>query len=284
MRLPWLFLGLLLFPALVRADGPPQVKEKDAGKAYAIPFRLTDSGHILVRARINGKGPYNFIVDTGAPMVYIAVPVAKKIGIETDKKGLQAVDKFQLEGGPVHENFKCVIETPFQLEGMNAMGMAGVELHGIIGYTFLAHYKMEIDATKDHMTWTKLDFKPPQPEPIGKENAPTGLDAMGTLMKAMAALMGVKGAPEPKLRGYLGITLKDAESALVVDAVFKDSPAAAAGLKPGDRVLTVDGKRVAIAADVAAALASVSPGQRVTLAISRDNSRQEITITAGEGL
>ena len=114
---------------------PKQDKDKDIGKTYAVPTRLTDSGHFLVRAKINGKGPFNFIVDTGAPLVYIAVPVAKKLGIEAAKQGLSTVDKFQVEGGPEQMQLKCMIETPFQLDGMNALGLAGVELHGIIGYS-----------------------------------------------------------------------------------------------------------------------------------------------------
>ena len=34
------------------------------------------------------------------------------------------------------------------------MGFAGAELHGIIGYNVLARYRMEIDFTRDKMTWT----------------------------------------------------------------------------------------------------------------------------------
>ena len=39
--------------------------------------------------------------------------------------GAAVIDRLDIEGGPVHTKFKCVVETPFQLEGMNAMGMAG---------------------------------------------------------------------------------------------------------------------------------------------------------------
>jgi len=128
--------------------------------------------------QINGKGPYNFIVDTGAPLVYISVPVAKKIGLTAEPKSSATVERIEIEGGPVQTKFKCLVETPFQLEGMNALGLAGVELHGIIGYSLLARYKLEIDLTKDRMTWTKLDFVPPAPESIAKAgNMPEGLDA-----------------------------------------------------------------------------------------------------------
>jgi serine protease Do len=45
---------------------------RDAGRVYEVPFRLTPTKHILVRAKINGKGPYNFVLDTGAPDLFVA--------------------------------------------------------------------------------------------------------------------------------------------------------------------------------------------------------------------
>src|SRR5438067_339908 len=125
-------------------------------------------------------------------------------------------------GGPVHTKFKCIVETPFQLEGMNAMGMAGAELHGMMGYTVLAHYRMDIDLRKDKMTWTWLDYEPPQPEKlgIGKNKAISELDNLGGFMKAYAKLMGLKPPPPPSPRGFLGVELSEANGAVIVKAVL----------------------------------------------------------------
>jgi hypothetical protein len=287
MRLPWLLAGLIVLgvPALVWADDPPKVKDKDVGKSYAVPYRLTDSSHILVRLKINGKGPYNFIVDTGAPFLFVTVPVAKKLGITPEKKGMMnKLERLEIEGGPVHTDFKCLIETPFQLEGMNAMGLAGVELHGIIGYTLLAHYKMEIDFTKDRMTWTKLDFQPPAPESIGKGNVPGGLDMLANLMKMLANLTGNKGAPQPGVRGFLGVELGEKDGAVLVESVLAKGPAASGGLRAGDRIEEVQGKNVTSRADILKQLAEITAGQIVRLNVTRDGAKKEITITAGEGL
>jgi PDZ domain/Aspartyl protease len=284
MRLS-LLLALLALPPLVLANGPPAQKEKDAGKSYAIPCRLTDSGHILIRAKINGKGPFNFIVDTGAPLVYVTVPVAKQLGIKPAKKGMATLDTLQVEGGPVQEKFQVVIETPFQLEGMNAMGLPGVELHGIIGYTLLSHYKLEFDPTKDRMTWTKLDFTPAAPQSLGvKGSAEPGLDNLGKLMKMFAALMGIKGAPEPALRGFIGVELDEMDNAVVVKTVLAKGPAALAGLAVGDRVTAVQGKEVTTPVEVRALLAKVVPGQQVSFVVRRADDIKEISITAGEGI
>jgi hypothetical protein len=283
-------------PKKAAASVPQVEKDKDVGKSFAVPFNLTDSGHILVRAKINGKGPFNFIVDTGAPLVYVAVPVAKQIGISGDKKGFTTVESFQVEGGPVHSDFKCIIDTPFQLEGMNALGIAGVELHGVIGYTLLSHYKMEIDPTKDRMKWTKLAFTPPPPEPIGPKNsAPVGLESLGKLMKVFAALLGVKGPPTPTPRGFLGIQLKESviDRALIVEAVLPKSPAAMAGVMVGDRIVAVEGNQISFEvegkqltafAQATAALGKITAGHQVRIVVQRGDDRKELTLTAGQGL
>src|SRR5438270_4241066 len=124
-------LALICFAPLARADEQRNAPPNKASRVYQIPYKLTDTEHVLVRIKINGKGPFNFIVDTGAPLLYVSVPVAKKIGLEADKKGAATIDRLEIEGGPAFTKFQCHVEPPFQLTGMNAMGMAGTELHGM---------------------------------------------------------------------------------------------------------------------------------------------------------
>jgi hypothetical protein len=286
MRCPWLLAGLLLLaPAFLHAGDPPKVK--DAGKTYQTPYRLLDSGHLMVRVKINGKGPFNFIVDTGAPMVYVSKTVAKDIGIEADKKDFATVAKLDLEGGAHLEQLKCVVETPFQLEGMNAMGLAGVELHGILGYTALANYRIEIDLTRDRMGWTRLDFMPPPPTPLGLKEKPAGLDALeklGKLLALRAKLLGIKGPPEPGFRGFLGIELADKDKALTIQSVLAQSPAAAAGLRGGDVLVRVQRVRVESRADLLKLLATTLSGQNLRFTVRRGGVLQQFTVTTGEGL
>jgi hypothetical protein len=317
--------ALVLAPPLW-ADDPSAADKKSGpeptqGKVYHVPYRLTDTQHILVRAKINGKGPFNFIVDTGAPLLYVAEPVAKKIGLpipkkqdvtkkDADKKdaekedakkaepekkgtakkgrgGAVTLDRFEIEGGVAQSKIKCIVETPFQLTGMNAFGMAGEELHGMIGYTVLAHYKMEIDFTRDKMVWTQLNYQPAQPVPLGLKGQDPGqkqLEELGGFMKAMAFLMGKKPGPPPLPRGFLGVELGEQSGAVVVRKVLTKTPAAAAGLQKGDRISEVQGEAVRTSADVLRLAARVTAGQTVRLTILRGEDKQEITVTAGEGL
>ncbi len=297
MRSRWPALALFalcLSPALW-AGGPKgedaKPAEKKAGlKTYQIPYRLTDTQHIMVRVKINGKGPFNFIVDTGAPMLYVSIPIAKKAGLPVGKKGGESVilDRLDIEGGASQHKIKCVVETPFQLKGMNALGMPGEELHGIMGYSVLAHYRMVIDLTRHKMTWTRLDFDPPAPVPLKLEEKDKGgqkqLEQIGDLMKGFAWMLGLKPAPPPLPRGFLGVELADRDGAATVTAVLPKTPAAAAGLRKGDRIREVDGKEVSTSADVHRAVARVTAGQEVRLTVGRGRENREITVTAGEGL
>src|SRR5216684_4507950 len=98
--------------------------KKAEPKTYQVPYRLTDTNHVLLRAKINGKGPYNFIVDTGAPALFVSTGVAGKLGVNADREGWGKFKRFEIEGGVVLEDFKGRVENPFQLEGMNGLGLA----------------------------------------------------------------------------------------------------------------------------------------------------------------
>lgn len=263
---------------------PVWAQESKAGPR-PVPYRLTDSQHVMVRIKINGKGPFNFIIDTGAPIVIISTPVAKKIGLEPDARGWSTVDALEIEGGLTQTKFKCMITTPFQLEGMNGMGLAGVELHGILGYMLLAKYRIEFDFTKDKLTWTPLDFKPPPPEGIqGKGNPTAGLEIVGSLMKLLGALSGMKPAAPPVPRGFVGLELADTKDGVEIKAVIAKGPAADAGLQAGDRLVAIGGKEIKTYADAQKQTARVLAGQEVRLTFLRDGNKKEIKITAGEGL
>lgn len=266
----------------LRADEPKKVEAKET---YQIPYRLTDTKHILVRAKINGKGPYNFIVDTGAPALFVGTELCKKLGIEPDRKGWGTFDRFEIEGGAVIPKARGRIEDPFQLEGMNGLGLAGVHLHGIIGYNVLARYKLEFDFTKDKMTWTKLDFEPPPPEGLGgKGGAAGGLDVLGTLMKLAGALLGKSPQPDVTLRGFLGAELGDSDDGVEVKSVLAKGPAALAGLKAGDRITRIQGKVVASLDAFNRLAEKFSAGQNLRLTLSRGKETQQVTVTIGKGL
>jgi hypothetical protein len=260
-------------------------EKKVETKTFQVPYKLTNTKHVLVRAKLNGKGPYNFIIDTGAPALFVSTAVAKKLGVKPDKNGWGTFDRFDLEGGVSLPKFKGRIEDPFQLQGMNALGLAGAELHGIIGYTVLAKFKIELDFTRDKMAWTALNFKPPPPEGLGGNGgAPAELDALGGIMKVLGAFLGKRPEADITTRGFLGLDVTDDDKGVVVKSVLEKGPAAMGGLKVGDRITRFQGKKVANADAVAKLAAKVSAGHKVKLTIQRDGDTKEIIFKSEEGL
>lgn len=260
-------LFLLSFAAVAADDA--------AVETYRIPYRLTDTKHVLVRAKINGQGPFNFILDTGAPALFVATSVAKKVGVAADADGWGNFAGFELEGGLVLDKIQGQVADPFQLEGMNQMGLAGAELHGVLGYNLLARYKMEIDFTRRHMTWTRLKgFEPEVPARFGK--APANLNAMGGMVKMVATLIGKPGQQETRLGGYLGIELLEKDGTLIIDQVHADSPAAQAGLRRGDQLRQLQGQAVKSSSDVEKLAAKLSAGDTALLRVSRGGEEMPI--------
>ena len=157
-----LMLGAMIVLVAVHASQKSEPGDAEhnlqIGQAFQVPYRLTDTNHFLVRVRINGKGPFNFLVDSGAPALYIATETATKVGLKPAKGEFwTTVDRLDLEGGAQLLGIKARVEDPFQLVGMNALGLPGASIDGILGFTILARFRLEIDPTRDTMTWTRLN-------------------------------------------------------------------------------------------------------------------------------
>lgn len=281
-------LGLLGAGLVGAADGDKAARPAKAAKSYEVPYKLTVPRHIVVRVKINGKGPFNFILDTGAPAMIVSTQVAKKAGIKSDK-AWETLDKLAIEGGIQLTKVKARIETPFQLEGMNGMGLAGLEIHGLMGYTLLAKYRMTIDFTRDKMTWTELDFEPKlaMMGGKGKGGGQGGLELMGAIMKGLGGALGRKPAPPVTLRGFFGMTLEEGDESPVVKAVLAKGPAGAAGVKVDDVVTKVEGRTVTNVADVLRVLGNankIKAGNSIKLTVQRGKETKEIAFKIGEGL
>jgi S1-C subfamily serine protease len=87
--------------------------------------------------------------------------------------------------------------------------------------------------------------------------------------------------------GWIGVRATDApdyEGASITE-VLSGSPAAAAGLMPGDVVTTVDGKRVMSLPDLQATLYTVEPGRNVQVVVERAGSvlNMSVTVAAPSG-
>jgi putative serine protease PepD len=65
----------------------------------------------------------------------------------------------------------------------------------------------------------------------------------------------------------------------VVTKVPEGTPAAAAGLRVGDRIVSVDGVQVADGVALIVAIRSHRPGQRIELTLVRDDAERTLEVT-----
>lgn len=272
----------LCLAGLIVASLPAEEPEKTS--AHEVPYRLSSTKHLVVRVKLNGKGPFNFIIDTGAPAVFVSDKIAARAGVKADKTGWGTFDRFDIEGGVRLPKTKTRVQNLFQLEGMNGMGVAGIELHGVIGFTLLARFKIEYDLTKDHLVWTPLKFNPAFPRIRGKAAAPAGLDALGSVLKVLGAFMGRKPAQATTTRGFWGVELADSDAGVEIKSVLKEGPAAKAGLKAGDHIMRVGNRPVKNLAELLQRAAGVQAGASVDLSIRRDDKTEDITLETEAGL
>jgi len=96
------------------------------------------------------------------------------------------------------------------------------------------------------------------------------------------------------VRGYLGLYPQDVDPALakqfglsqptgaLVGQVEPDTPAARAGLKRGDVILSVNGQPVTSANDLRLRVSQTSPGTNIKLEISRSGKKQDVDVTLAE--
>lgn len=276
--------ALIVAASTLAADPKPDAKPVPGeAKQVEVPYRLTETKHVLVRVKMNGKGPFNLILDTGAPAVFITKAVAKKAKVEVDEKGWANFDKFELEGGLVVPKARGRVEDLFQLEGMNGLGLAGVELHGVIGYNVLAKYRIEYDFTADKLGFEPLPgFDPPAIVPIGGKGQ-GGLDAIGPIMKMMAGLLGIKPNFATVPRGFIGIEFAEADG-VVVKKVLPGGPAEKAGIKPGDKLEAVKNISIDDSKDLTRALAKAGVGMKLKVTVRRGDKTEDLTLELGRGL
>lgn len=87
-------------------------------------------------------------------------------------------------------------------------------------------------------------------------------------------------------RGWLGVGLEDAEElgrgrGAFVTSVFSNSPAARAGVRRGDVVVSLNGERVDNARQLVRGVATLPPGQSIRIGVQRGNRAQELTVQIG---
>jgi serine protease DegQ len=113
--------------------------------------------------------------------------------------------------------------------------------------------------------------------------AATVVDVVEQLLRsgrAQHAYLGIQPAPlTPDIAQELGV---DQTEGVVVLAVTADGPAAAAGLQPGDIIVSIGGTPTPTVSDLYAALRRHEPGEKVEVRVLRGGDEQTVTVTLGD--
>src|SRR5712692_649127 len=138
----------------IRFDDPKRVESFGRSAKTEAPIRLASPAKplILVDVHANGRGPFQFAIDTGTSTGAISPEFAKQLGVQSSPAG-------PVTSGGAHVGVTAGKMQSFQIGGAKIDNMAvvvadffamlsdaiGAKLDGIIGYNFLRNYKVVID-------------------------------------------------------------------------------------------------------------------------------------------
>jgi predicted aspartyl protease len=108
---------------------------------------------IIVKASVNGKGPYDFAVDTGASVTALSKETAQELNVtsnpSTSREGhgcCGPVDLSMTMVGSVRVGNVEVENMPVAIMDLSAISKCiEMRLAGIIGYSFMKDYRVTID-------------------------------------------------------------------------------------------------------------------------------------------
>ena len=290
MRAIWtlILLASVVVSSVVTAADPP-AKTKTAAtdpkadeKPVVVPFELLSSRHMAVQVKLNGKGPYRLIFDTGAPMNLINNKIAKDSGVLDPKAkrptfgmfgtmGAQPIKTLEIGGAKLEKVSAVVMDHPTVALISEALG----PIDGIIGFPFFARYRMTVDYQKKELTLVPNGYVP-------------GDYMDGLMKKLMDAQNQSKDPAVIASAGLWGLVVdKDADDeadGVVVKDVLTGGAAASAGIQSGDRVLTIDGRWTDTLSDTVAATAKVHPGHEVVVVVKRGGRDVKLTVKPAKGV
>jgi hypothetical protein len=138
-------LATVTLPALLAESHCP------AGIASVTP-RFVQRALIVIPVRINQKGPFDFMVDTGSQVTVIDPSLAEGLGLKPQGKvGLVSVASYAQASATVLDTLEAAshaVEKPFAIiQDLGQIHAADPRIRGVLGENFLAHFDLLIDYT-----------------------------------------------------------------------------------------------------------------------------------------
>jgi predicted aspartyl protease len=139
---------------VIRFDDPKRVESFGRTPQTEVAMRLASPAKplVLVDVHANGRGPFQFAIDTGTSTTAITPELAKQLGVATKPIGPATTGGAQVDmtagtlksfqvGGAKVDNMAVVVANFFEMLST----AVGTKLDGIVGYNFLHNYNVVFD-------------------------------------------------------------------------------------------------------------------------------------------
>jgi predicted aspartyl protease len=146
----------------IRFDDPKRFELAGQSTALTqVAMRLASPAKplILVEVYANGRGPFQFAIDTGTSTTAITPELAKQLGVASSPIGAATTGGAQVDvtagvlqslqvGGARIDNSTVVVADFFAM----LSAAVGAKLDGIVGYNFLRNYKVALDYPNESLS------------------------------------------------------------------------------------------------------------------------------------
>jgi len=142
------FTLLFLACELSTASDAPKVTFPGSQSSVRVPFELL-ANNPYVNVKVNGKGPFNFVIDTGSIDSVLASETLSELGLPPkDANGGRGDIEITFAGG-----LQIKTERSGTLSMAGLWPLIGRRFYGIIGYDILKHFVVEFDYEKKVVTF-----------------------------------------------------------------------------------------------------------------------------------
>jgi len=146
-----------------------EIAFQESGQEHKLPtkFRLVSNANfIVVETELNERGPFNFLVDTGATKTVVTKQIGQIFGLHGiscgGKKALSGsfagatMSLSKVKSVQVGKAKSTDVEVGVQ-DLQSLCDGVGVPLDGVLGYTFMKDYRVTINYPKQEMSFEKED-------------------------------------------------------------------------------------------------------------------------------
>ena len=152
----------MVLSGCVQVGGSPPAQVTGAGE---IPFTLAGTGGaaVLVPVHINGAGPYQFVLDTGATLTCVDQSLAERLELpkpvgmigygstvgETGTVGLHRIDTLNVGHASASRLTACALD-------LRRMEQVGLKVDGLLGLNFLKSFNVALDFQRKILSLTAI--------------------------------------------------------------------------------------------------------------------------------